>query len=89
MAALHAARGGASVCVLEKTRDIGYPVRCGEALGEQAIKQFFEPKKTWIASTIKKCRIISPGGIKIDIPFNKEHGYVLNRRIFDYDISFI
>ena len=44
MAALHAAKNGATVCVLEKTRDIGYPVRCGEAMGEEAIKQFFKPK---------------------------------------------
>ena len=27
MAAWEAAKGGASVCMLEKTRDIGYPVR--------------------------------------------------------------
>ena len=87
MAALHAAKNGATVCVLEKTRDIGYPVRCGEAMGEEAIKQFFEPKKSWIASTIKGCRIFSPDGTAINIPFEKEHGYVLNRRIFDYDIS--
>ena len=87
MAALHAAKNGASVCVLEKTRDIGYPVRCGEAMGEEAIKQFFKPKRTWIASTIKGCRIFAPNGTPIKIPFNKEHGYVLNRRVFDYDIS--
>ena len=36
MAAWEAAKGGASVCMLEKDRDIGYPVRCGEAAGESA-----------------------------------------------------
>ena len=54
MAALHAAQKGINVCLLEKTRDIGYPVRCGEAISEQAVKQFFNPKDTWIASIIKK-----------------------------------
>ena len=29
MAAWEAAKGGATVCILEKDRDIGYPVRCG------------------------------------------------------------
>ena len=87
MAALHAAEQGISVCLLEKTRDIGYPVRCGEAIGEEAVKQFFNPKDTWIASTIKKCRLVSPNGTSVDIPFRKEYGYILNRRIFDYDIS--
>ena len=33
MTAKYAAENGADVCVLEKTRDIGYPVRCGEAVG--------------------------------------------------------
>ena len=42
MAALHAAKAGVSVCLLEKTRDIGYPVRCGEAIGEIGIKQFVD-----------------------------------------------
>ena len=55
MTALHAAKNGISVCLLEKTRDIGYPVRCGEAMGETAIGQFFKPKDTWIAAKIKKC----------------------------------
>ena len=44
MAALHASKGGASVCLLEKTRDIGYPVRCGEAMGEY--EEDKEKKKT-------------------------------------------
>lgn len=87
MSALHAAKNGMKVCMLEKTRDIGYPVRCGEALGEQAVKQFFEPKESWISARIKRCRLISPAGIKVDVPFNKEQGYVLNRRVFDYDLS--
>ena len=87
MAALHASKNGANVCLLEKTRDIGYPVRCGEAMGEYAIKQFFEPKPTWIAAEIKRSRIIAPNGVPIDIPFNKEQAYVLNRRVFDYDLS--
>jgi len=87
MAALHASKGGASVCLLEKTRDIGYPVRCGEAMGEHAIKQFFPPKSTWIAADIKRSRIVAPNGVAIDIPFKKEQAYVLNRRVFDYDLS--
>jgi len=87
MAALHAAKRGVKTCLLEKTRDIGYPVRCGEAIGEEAVKQFFPPKDKWIASVIKKCRLVAPNGSFVEIPFLKEHGYILNRRVFDYDIS--
>jgi digeranylgeranylglycerophospholipid reductase len=31
--------------------------------------------------------LIAPNGKEIDIPFKHETGYILNRRIFDYDLS--
>ena len=33
MAAIQISKSGYSVCILEKDRDIGMPVRCGEAIG--------------------------------------------------------
>ena len=60
MAALHAAEKGISVCLLEKTRDIGYPVRCGEAIGFSGLNKFFKPEKSWVASTINSINLISP-----------------------------
>ena len=87
MAAFEAARAGNSVCVLEKTRDIGYPVRCGEAVGHSGLMQFTNPKKNWIASKIKSIQLVSPNKTSVDINFKKETGYILNRRVFDYDLS--
>ncbi len=87
MAALEIAKAGNSVCVLEKTRDIGYPVRCGEAIGYTGLHQFIKPKKTWIASHIKSICLVSPSNQSVKINFKKETGYILNRRIFDYDLS--
>ena len=87
MAAKYAAENGADVCLLEKTRDIGYPVRCGEAVGHAGITQFVEMKDTWIAEKINSCTLVSPDGTKLDVPFANETGYILNRRIFDYDLS--
>ena len=87
MSAFEAARAGNSVCVLEKTRDIGYPVRCGEAVGHSGLMQFTNPKKNWIASKIKSIQLVSPNKTSIDINFKKETGYILNRRVFDYDLS--
>lgn len=87
MAAKYAASAGVSVCLLEKTRDIGYPVRCGEAIGENGLKQFVEPKDSWIAETITACTLVAPNDTKVDIQFTHELGYILNRRIFDYDLS--
>ena len=81
MAALEIATAGFSVCVLEKDRDIGMPVRCGEAIGYTGLNQYFKPKKEWIASEITSARLIAPNGTKIDVPFKHETGYILNRRM--------
>ena len=87
MAAWEAAKGGVSVCMLEKDRDIGYPVRCGEAAGESGLRQFVEIEDSWIAEKITSVKLVSPNLISVDIDFAAETGYILNRRIFDYDLS--
>ncbi len=87
MAAWEIAKAGLSVCLLEKDRDIGYPVRCGEAVSHNGLSQFVEPHEKWIASRINKFRLVSPSGTQIDANLTNETGYVLNRRIFDYDLS--
>ena len=87
MAAWESAKGGASVCMLEKDRDIGYPVRCGEAVGDSGIEQFVKIKDSWIAEKITGAKLVSPSGISVDVDFASETGAILNRRIFDYDLS--
>jgi len=87
MAAWEAAKGGATVCILEKDRDIGYPVRCGEAAGDSGLRQFVEIQDSWIAATITGTTLVSPNGTTVDVEFASETGYILNRRIFDYDLS--
>ena len=87
MAAWETAKGGASVCLLEKDRDIGYPVRCGEAAWESGIKQFVEIKDSWIAEKITGAILVGPNKESVNVDFSSETGYILNRRIFDYDLS--
>jgi len=87
MAAWEVAKGGATVCMLEKDRDIGYPVRCGEAAGDSGLRQFVEIKKSWIAATITGAVLVSPNDTSVKVGFSKETGYILHRRIFDYDLS--
>ena len=87
MAAWEAAKGGASVCMLEKDRDIGYPVRCGEAAGESGLKQFVDIKDSWVAERITGAKLGSPSGKLVDVEFKSETGFILNRRVFDYDLS--
>lgn len=85
-AARYAAAGGASVLMLEKDRDVGYPVRCGEAVSHEGVVQFIEPDPKWIASTVTKFRLVAPNGMEV-VPRLDGLGYVLERRIFDYEVA--
>ena len=87
MSAKLAAEGGVSVCLLEKDRDIGYPVRCGEAIGDSGLRKFVLPKDTWFSAYLDSFCMTAPNGISIDADFSSEKGYILNRRVFDYDLS--
>jgi digeranylgeranylglycerophospholipid reductase len=81
-----AAENGLEVLLLEKDRDIGMPVRCGEAISDAGLRIFHEPREQWIKSVISRIRLIAPN--ETEIEFNlKEKGYILDRRIFDYDLA--
>ena len=85
-AARYVAMKGYSVLVLEKDRDVGMPVRCGEAVSDRSIEEFFELDPKWIASTIRRFKLIAPNGRCVE-PDIGGFGYVLERRIFDYDLA--
>ncbi len=85
-AARYAAEGGASVLVLEKDRDVGYPVRCGEAVAHDGLVQFIEPNEQWIAARCTRFRLNAPNGNSV-IPRLDGVAYVLERRIFDYELA--
>ena len=86
MAARFAVEKGLRVLVLEKDRDVGYPVRCGEAVSKAGIEEFITPDKKFIASTIDKFCMVSPNRTEVVIPL-EQIGYVLERRIFDYELA--
>lgn len=86
MAARFAAEKGVSVLLLEKDRDVGYPVRCAEAVAKTGVEEFITPDKKWIASEINKFSLISPDNSEVVLEFSLT-GYVLERRIFDYELA--
>lgn len=87
IAARYAAQGGASVLILEKDRDVGYPVRCGEAISRDGLEAFIKPDKRWINAEITKFGFVAPNGKKVVINLGKVEGYMLERRIFDYELA--
>ncbi len=86
MAARFAAEQGVSVLMMEKDRDVGYPVRCGEAISKAGVEEFIPSDEKWITSHIEKFSLNSPDGTEVIIEFN-DAGYVLERRIFDYELA--
>ncbi|PJB00334.1 MAG: hypothetical protein CO128_00810 [Ignavibacteriales bacterium CG_4_9_14_3_um_filter_30_11] len=87
IAARYAAQRGASVLILEKDRDVGYPVRCGEAISREGLEAFIKPDKRWINAEITKFGFVAPNGKKVVINLGKVEGYMLERRIFDYELA--
>lgn len=88
MAARYAATQGVSVLVLEKDRDVGYPVRCGEAVSKEGVEEFIDSDERWIRAHIKKFSFIAPDETEVSLKFDsKQEGYVLERRIFDYELA--
>lgn len=86
IAAKFAAEQGVSVLMLEKDRDIGYPVRCGEAVSMAGLEEFIVPDTKWIATEITKFSFIAPDKTQIDVPFDGK-GCILERKIFDYELA--
>ena len=87
VAARYAANEGASVLVLEKDRDVGYPVRCAEAINRVGLEEFIKPNPKWVVAEITKCSLIAPNGSEAIIDFGKIEGYMLERRVFDYELA--
>lgn len=86
-AAKHAAEAGLKVLLLEKDREVGVPVRCAEAAGESALAQLVDPLDRWISTVITGAVLVSPDGQEVVVENGMERGYILDRKIFDYDLA--
>jgi digeranylgeranylglycerophospholipid reductase len=72
MAARAAARSGASVLLVDRRRELGVPVQCGEALSEDPLKDLgIKPDPRWIAGRTNAVKIVSPSGIAVRISEKK------------------
>ena len=82
MAARHAALKGASVLLVERRREIGVPVVCGELTSGGTMGEFSLPGDgPWIARTMDKARMVFPGDKYLDF-----HGIaftMLHRDVFE------
>ena len=85
-AAKHAALGGADVILIDKKSEIGTPKRCAEGIYNLGLEWLgIEPNPRWIAQRINGGILHAYDGssIQLDETILPEHGYVLERKVFD------
>jgi digeranylgeranylglycerophospholipid reductase len=88
MAAWKAAERNINVLLLEKDREVGTPVRCAEGVAKEELEKLLGHAVLpgWIAAEITNFRLFSPDATAVTVNID-EVGYVLNRRLFDYDLA--
>ena len=84
------AESGAKVLVVERRREVGVPVLCGEGISRKIDKWNMLEGKRWIASSMDGARIYSPDGTMVKLSADmagNETGYVIYRDIFDQELA--
>ncbi len=92
MAARAAAKAGMKVLMLDKRRELGVPVQCGEALNEDVLKELrVKPRRRWTMSRIKAAKLVSPSGVSVVVEGRSvgKIGYILDRKIFDKHLALL
>ncbi|UCF08449.1 MAG: NAD(P)/FAD-dependent oxidoreductase [Thermoplasmata archaeon] len=81
-----AARGGASVLVVDRKKEIGSPVRCAEGLGLPAFKLLdLDTSSDFVSNSVNRFIMVSPKGRKLDVtvPYKEFSLYILDRTGFE------
>jgi len=89
MAAKEAAKSGASVLVLERRKEIGAPVRCGEGIGSHWLTEMnIRINDKAVSAHITGSLLVAPNlkdTIRVRTPETK--GVVVDRKVFDKDLA--
>jgi len=77
---VYLSRAGFKVCVIERKKEIGYPVCCGEAVSKKSLHDsgFYHP--SYIDSKVKGYRVYYPDDNYMEVD---SQGYLLNRGAFE------
>jgi digeranylgeranylglycerophospholipid reductase len=84
-AAKEAAKKGARTLLIERKKEIGSPVRCGEGIGEHNIEELgIRLDKRAVCAKINGAVLYPPDcGNSITVRSKESKGYVLDRKVFD------
>ena len=79
-----ASQNGLNVLIIDKRKDIGNPVRCGEGLGKrEVVKQGLDLPKQVFSVEIEGAKVVAPNGKEIIWKDETTKGWVLERKMFD------
>ena len=90
MTAKWAAKRGARVLMIEKRQEIGSPVRCGEGMSKDWLKDVGITPGRWVNLEVEGARIFSPSEKVFEInekQAGNEVGYVVERDAFDKQLA--
>ena len=85
-----AAQTGAKVLIVERRKEVGVPVLCGEGISRKIDDWNMIEGTRWIASNMDGARIYSPDGTMVKLGAEiagNETGYVVYRDIFDQELA--
>ncbi|HDO19652.1 MAG TPA: NAD(P)/FAD-dependent oxidoreductase [Thermoplasmatales archaeon] len=88
--ALYAAKEGLKVAILEKDKEVGIPVLCGEGISKKVDQLGIIERGKWIENEVIGARIFSPNGTIVKLSSEKaggETGYVIDREVFDKELA--
>lgn len=85
--AREAAKGGLNVIVVEKKKDLGTPVRCGEGIGMHWVDSLGLKITNGVGYGIDGAAVYSPNGRELIVSTPETKGYVVERKIFDKHIA--
>lgn len=81
-AAWKAAQSGAATVLLERDREIGVPVRCGEMASQDFLERYFPLPERLIANRIQLHELVSPDGSRL-VYKSTDKTVMLERKLFD------
>jgi len=85
-----AAQSGAKVLIVERRKEVGVPVLCGEGISRKIDAWNMLEGNRWIASNMDGARIYSPDKTMVKLGAEmagNETGYVIYRDIFDQELA--
>ena len=74
--------------LLDKKKEIGRPVQCGEGISSKALeRENLQPDSSWVSSEIHKMERITPNGKSMGKYQAKPKGYIIDREKFEKFLS--